>query len=77
MIEFFTDRNGEPMYKEVDQPIKDLADNKELISELLMMSKNFYPEQYEALNKEYEKSTFNKPLFDFLRARRIVNCCFG
>ena len=41
------------------------------------MSKNFYPEQYEALNKEYEKSTFNKPLFDFLRARRIVNCCFG
>lgn len=79
MKEFFTDPlTGEAMYRNTDEPIKQMTDkDKELISELLSRSENFYPEQYEALNKEYKRSAANKPYYDFLRARRIVNCCFG
>lgn len=79
-MEFHTDpMNGEGMYREVGEPIiKQLTQNDTVqIDELLETSKTFYPEQYEALNEEYKKSSSNKKYYDFLRARRIINCCFG
>lgn len=79
-IEFHTDpMTGEAMYRKVGQPcIKQMTRNdSEIISELLAVSETFYPEQYEALCREYCKSSINKQYYDFLRARRIVNCCYG
>lgn len=79
MKEFFTDPcTGEAMYREYDGPIRQITEkDKDVIEELLKRSENFYPEQYEALCQEYARSSANKSFYDFLRARRIVNCCFG
>lgn len=80
MIEFHTDPfTGEAMYRIVGEPVvKELTPkDTDAIQELLENSKTFYPEQFAALNEEYAKSSLNKRHFDFLRARRIVNCCFG
>lgn len=79
-LEFYTDPfDGEGMYRKIGEPFvkKMTQDDTEIIRELLAVSEAFYPEQYEALNKEYERSSRNKRYFDFLRARRIVNCCYG
>lgn len=79
MKEFFTDPGtGEAMCREDNGIIKQITEkDKDIIEELLKRSENFYPEQYEALCQEYARSSANKPFYDFLRARRIVNCCFG
>jgi DNA-binding CsgD family transcriptional regulator len=79
-IEFHTDpMTGEAMYRKVgDSCIKQMTRNDtEIISTLLTISETFYPEQYKALSNEYCKSSINKQYYDFLRARRIVNCCYG
>jgi DNA-binding CsgD family transcriptional regulator len=58
--------------------MRELTENDtEIIQTLLDFSKTFYPEQYKALNEVYANSSLNKRYFDFLRARRIVGCCFG
>jgi len=79
MREYFTDPiTGEAMYRDDREPIKELSQkDTDTIAEILERSKDFYPEQYEALGKVYAKSSVNKPLYDFLMARRIINCCFG
>jgi DNA-binding CsgD family transcriptional regulator len=80
MIEFSTDpMTGEAMYQQVGEPIVRQLTTKdtEVIAEILERSSTFYPEQFEALSKEYAKSSSNKQYYDFLRARRIINCCFG
>lgn len=79
-IEFYTDyMSGNAMYKKVgEMSAKELSEKDvEVINELLEVSKAFYPDQYEAVTKEYERSSLNKRYFDFLRARRIISCCFG
>lgn len=80
MIEFHTDYStGEAMFRIIgEDTCRELKQSDtDIIKLLLDNSKEFYPEQYEALGKEYGKSSCNKPYFGFLRARRIVNCCFG
>lgn len=80
MIEFHTDYStGEAMFRIIrEDTCRELKQSDtDIIKLLLDNSREFYPEQYEALSKEYEKSSCNKPYYDFLRARRIVNCCFG
>lgn len=80
MTEFYSDpSNGEGMYRIVgDTVVREFTQkDTELIKELLDRSETFYPEQSEALKKEYAKSSTNKMYYDFLRARRIINCCFG
>ena len=79
MIEFFTDRQtGQAMYRIDSGAVKELTEKDTYIIEnLLERSKEFYPKQYEALEDVYGKSSINKSYYDFLRARRIINCCFG
>jgi DNA-binding CsgD family transcriptional regulator len=80
MREFYTDPiTGEAMVKEVgEQTVKQMGvKDTELIASILQRSETFYPEQYEAVCKEYSKSSANVPYYNFLRARRIINCCFG
>lgn len=79
-IEFCTDHvTGEAMYKKLSEgKWCELTEaDTDIVSFLLNHSKTFYPEQYEALSSEYARSSMNKRYYDFLRARRIVNCCFG
>lgn len=79
-IEFFTDpRTGEAMFQIVGESIaRQLTENdREIIEELLRISETFYPEQFTALGREYAASARNRKYYDFLRARRIANCCFG
>ena len=80
MIEFHTDYStGQAFYRFIgDGTCRELKESDtDIIKLILDNSKGFYPEQYEALEKEYAKSSCNKLYFDFLRARRIINCCFG
>lgn len=80
MIVFYTDPfTGEAMYrKKGEDVVRELSDkDDEIIQKLLQTSKNFYPEQFAALNEVYAKSSPNKRHYDFLRARRMANCCFG
>lgn len=80
IIEFHTDYStGQAFYRFVGEATcHELKESdRDIINLLLDNSKEFYPEQYEALEKEYAKSSLNKKYYDFLRARRIVNCCFG
>jgi len=67
------------MYKLIGESIvrQFTEDDVEIISDLLDTSQTMYPEQYKALNDIYAKSSPNKKYYDFLRARRIINCCFG
>lgn len=79
-IEFFTDpRTGEAMFQFVGETTaRQLTeDDKDIIGERLQISETFYPEQYTALGKIYEARARNRKYYDFLRARRIINCCFG
>lgn len=79
MKEFFTDPGtGKGLCRENNGIIKQITHkDKEIIEELLKRSENSYPEQYKALCQEYARTSANKLFYDFLRARRIVNCCFG
>ena len=80
MIEFHTDYStGQAFYRFIgDGTCRELKESDtDIIKLILDNSKEFYPEQYEALEKEYSKSSCNKLYYDFLRARRIINCCFG
>ena len=80
MIEFHTDfSTGESLYRFIgDGTCRELKESDtEIIKLILDNSKEFYPEQYAALEKEYARSSNNKLYYDFLRARRIINCCFG
>jgi DNA-binding CsgD family transcriptional regulator len=80
MIEFHTDpMTGDPMYRVVgEDAIRPLTESDtSIISDLLERSRTFYPEQYKALCEVYGRSSKNKRHYDFLRARRIINCCFG
>ncbi len=80
MTEFHTDpMTGEGMFRKVGEPIvRELTQkDNEIIADLLEISETFYPEQSDALKVEYANSSANKPYYDFLRARRIINCCFG
>jgi DNA-binding CsgD family transcriptional regulator len=80
MREFYTDpTTGEAMVKEIgEQTVKQMqVSDTAIISDILERSEAFYPEQYDALCKEYSKSSANVLYYNFLRARRIINCCFG
>ncbi len=79
-IEFHTDpRTGEAMYKIAGENVcRELTqEDTEIIGDILADSEAFYPDQFSAVNKEYAISSANRRYYDFLRARRIINCCFG
>ncbi len=67
------------MYKRIDgDTVHELKEgDSDIIRYLLDECETFYPEQYEALSEAYKSSMGNPRYYDFLRARRIVNCCFG
>lgn len=80
LIEFHTDYStGQAFYRFIgEDSFRELKEtDTDIIKLVLDNSRDFYPEQYEALEKEYAKSSCNKRYYDFLRARRIINCCFG
>ncbi len=80
MITFYTDpTSGEAMYRRKGQKdFKELKpDDTEIIELVLGISRVFYPKQYIAVAEEYSPSKSSKRYYGFLRAKRIINCCFG
>lgn len=80
MIEYSTDHmTGEAMYHVIGEQVSKELTPKDsaIIENILETSKTFYPEQYAALDSEYKSCSLNKSRFNFVRARRIINCCFG
>ncbi len=80
MKTFYTDpTSGEPMYRQKGQKnFKRLTPlDTKIIEEVLEISRAFFPEQYQALTDEYMLSKEHKKMYDYVRARRIINCCFG
>lgn len=49
----------------------------ELIKTILERVRECYPKAYEALQKNYEKSSSNVPYYQFLMANRFCRCNFG
>jgi len=79
-IEYSTDyTNGQAQFRYIgEKVVKEITESDTLIIQgILDYSKTFYPKQYEAVTEIYKLSSMNKTYYDFIRARRIVNCCYG
>lgn len=64
--------------------IKDGSENQalsekdtEIIKKMIDVIRERYPEAYNALSKEYQKSAMNVPYYQFLIVRRFCKCNFG
>jgi DNA-binding CsgD family transcriptional regulator len=53
------------------------ASDTETVSTLLGKISLFYPKAYEALQKNYYASVYNRPYFNFLIVRKFLRCNFG
>ena len=77
MVEFFIVdgdlwyRNSEGVCEVLDESRKDLV---QLFVERI---KDFYPDAYKALQKEYRNCALNVPYYQFKMVRRFVKCNFG
>lgn len=79
-FEFSTDHvTGQAQYRRIgENTVNELTENdSEIIQIILEYSKQFHTEQYEAVTEIYKSSSLNRRYYDFVRARRIANCCYG
>lgn len=79
-IEFSTDPiSGEAQCRDYkDGVVRELSESDvDIIENVLSYSKTFHPEQYKAVSEIYKSSSANKRYYNFVRARRIINCCYG
>lgn len=78
-IEFYVSPNGRVMVDEEDVPVQKeyTEDDQELTNFVLGLIMTQYPNAYEALCKEYEKSSPNRRHYNFLRVHRFIRCNFG
>lgn len=76
--EFYKTPDGAVMYKQQDQPVKELnIDDVAVVQELLDLIRNRYPKAFEALCKIYTKSELNRSLYEYRIVSRFVRCNFG
>lgn len=58
-----------------NQPLSEK--DTDMIQKIISAIRERYPEAYEALSKEYQKSSLNVPYYQFLIVRRFCKCNFG
>lgn len=76
-IEFYI-LNEELWYITEDGTNQALSErDTELIEKLIAAIRERYPEAYEAMAKEYQKSALNVPYYQYLIVRRFCKCNFG
>lgn len=51
--------------------------NTDIIQKMIVAIRERYPEAYESLSKEYQRSALNVPYYQFLIVRRFCKCNFG
>lgn len=76
-IEFFTS-NTDIYYKHEDGVVHKLeSNNTEVISEMIEMLENLYPEAYDALCTEYKSCAQNKWYYRYRIVARFIRCNFS
>lgn len=76
-VEFFI-YNSELWYCCDRADMQQLTENNhEMVNELYEYIEQFYPDAFEALNKEYKKCKPNLPFFKFRVVNRFCRCNFG
>lgn len=75
--EFYTTPEGDVMIRESNS-LRALAEtDRNFISDMIRTIREFYPDAFDALCKEYVKSQINREYYEFLIVRRFIKCNFG
>ena len=61
----------------VDGKAEKVQENSPIVNEMLSVIQSRYTAAYEALCKEYDKSSINTPYYNYLIVRRFCKCNFG
>lgn len=77
-IEFFKTPEGEIMYKRLGEGVKVLAEgDRDMVTSLLSLINNRYPEAFAALSELYSRSERNRPWYEFQMVSRFIRCNLG
>ena len=77
-IEFFKTPEGEIMYKRLGEGVKVLAEgDRDMVTSLLSLINNRYPEAFSALSELYSRSERNRPWYEFQMVSRFIRCNLG
>ena len=77
-IEFYNTPEGDVMVKPVGQTAYVLSEkHRDLISGMLTVIRDRYPQAHEALMKLYSKRSMNRTYFEFSVVSRFIRCNFG
>ena len=77
-IEFSVLPDGEIMVKREWEPVFQLKEeHRDIVSQLLDLLRESYPQAYRALAQLYKESERNLPFFEFRMASRFIRCNFA
>lgn len=77
-VEFYNSPEGDVVMKQVGQPVRTLQEkDRDIISALLQIIGDRYPEALKALETMYDRYGRNQPHKEFLMVRRFARCNFG
>lgn len=75
--EFYTTPEGDVMIREGNSLRALTETDRDFISDMIRTIREFYPDAFDALCKEYVKSQINREYYEFLIVRRFIKCNFG
>lgn len=77
-IEFYNTPEGDVMIKELNKAARPFQENdRELISEMLVLIRDRYPEAHKELMQLYSTSTMNRWHYEYKVVHRFIRCNFG
>lgn len=77
-IEFYTCPDGSINFKKLNEPVKVFnEESKDIISEMLIVIRDLYPNAFKALSEIYSKSQRNRDFFEYRIVSRFIRCNFG
>lgn len=76
-IEFYITPAGGIMIHDDNGVRKLTQSERQFVSEMIERIGEFYPDSLKALSKEYDKSHFNIPLFEYKIVVRFIKCNWG
>lgn len=76
--EFYTTPSGEVMAKPEGEPVRVLTErDRELVGEVIAAMGNIWPGALRAAAELYERSSRNRPYYEWLIASRFIRCNMG
>lgn len=77
-VEFYTTPEGDVMVKPVGQPVRQLKESdRDLVTELLSMIRDLYPDAFTRLSEEYSRNERNRVHYEYMMVSRFIRCNFG